>query len=141
VWFHKAGTSGYVQRRALTASTTGTWSTSYVAGDDYRVYASSGPGSTAPVLIQVAPTITGPATRIVRRGSTVPLAGTGLPGQVLTLHFHAAGTPAGDYSILRSVLVRPDGTWQRPYIAGTDYRIFASLPNGRTSPTVLIQAR
>lgn len=141
IWFHEAGSTGYVQRRSLRASPSGTWSTSYVANDDYRIYATSGTNQSSPVLVQVAPTITGPSSRVVRRNSTVTIAGTGSPGQLVTLHFHRAGTAATDYSILRAVPVDAAGRWSRSYVATTDYRYYATLPNGQRSATVLTQAR
>jgi hypothetical protein len=141
VWFQKAGTSTYTLRRGLTASSAGAWSTTYVAGDDYRIYATSGTGKTAPVLIQVAPTISGAATRTVRKGSTATITGTGIPGRVVTLHMHKAGTASTDYSVLRTAMIRSTGTWSLSYVASVDYRFYASLPNGRVSPTFLVQAR
>jgi hypothetical protein len=141
VWFHRAGSTGYVQRRTVTASSTGAWSTTYIAGDDYRIYATDGADQTAPILVQVAPTIAGAASQVVRKGSTYTIRGTAIPANTVTVHFHKAGTPASDYSIVRSVPVGGNATWTRPYVASTDYRFFASLPNGQVSPTVLVQAR
>lgn len=141
VWFRQAGTATFVKRRTLTASSAGAWSTTYVANDDYRVYATCRTAQSAQVLVQVAPTINGAATRTVKKKSTVTLTGTGLPGQTLTLHFHKAGTAANDYSIVRSVSVTRTGSWSRAFVADVDYRIYATLPNAQTSPTVLVQAR
>jgi hypothetical protein len=39
VWFHRRDSTGYVVRRTVTASSSGRWSSSYVANDDYRYYA------------------------------------------------------------------------------------------------------
>lgn len=39
VWFHKRNSTGYVVRRTVTASSSGRWSTTYAADDDYRYYA------------------------------------------------------------------------------------------------------
>jgi hypothetical protein len=141
VWFRRAFTSEYVQRRSLVADCYGAWSTSYVANDDYRLYATSGTGQTPSVLIQIAPTIAGAASQVVKKGSTYTITGTGIPGKVLTLHFHKAGTPANDYSIRRTVTINSEGAWSRPYAATVDYRFFASLSNGQKSRTVLVQAR
>jgi SpoIID/LytB domain protein len=41
VWFHRRNVAGYTKRRTLVADSTGRWSTSYLAGDDYRYYAVS----------------------------------------------------------------------------------------------------
>jgi hypothetical protein len=141
LWFRQAGASSYVQRRTLSASSGGAWSTTYVANDDYRLYATCRTAQSTQVLVQVAPTTNGAATRTVKKKSTVTLTGTGLPGKTLTLHFHRAGTAATDYSILRTVTVGSNGIWSRPYVADVDYRVYATLPNATSSPTVLIQAR
>lgn len=141
VFFHKAGTPGYTQRRTVTASSSGMWSTSYLAGDDYRIYATSGTSRSSTILVQVAPTISGAVSLTVKKGSTYTITGTAIPGNTLTVHFHKAGTAPNDYSILRTVTVTNNGTWARPYVAATDYRFFASLPNGQVSQTVLVQAR
>jgi uncharacterized protein YkwD len=141
VWFHRAGTSGYTQRRTLTATSGGSWQTTYVAGDDYRIYATSGSARSSPVLVQVAPVIAGGASHVVRKGSTYTIAGSAIPGAVVTISFHKAGTASNDYSILRTVRVGSDGTWSRPYLASVDYRFFASLSNGQVTSSVLVQAR
>jgi hypothetical protein len=141
VWFRSAHESAFVQRRTLVAGSNGVWSTSYTATDDYRLYATNGSAQSAVLLEQIAPTVNGPTSRTVRRNSTVAISGTATPGATVTLHFHKAGTAASDYSILRTVSVGSRGSWSRSYLASTDYRYFASLPNGQVSPTVLAQAR
>jgi hypothetical protein len=141
VWFQRGGGNGYQQRRSLTAAADGSWHTSYVAGDDYDVYATDG-GTPSPIThIRLTPTIDGPATRVVRRGTTTTLTGTGIPGATLTLHFHRAGTAPDDYSLLRTVTVGASGRWSRPLTPTSDYRLYASLPNGQRSPAVLVRAR
>src|SRR4051812_36454074 len=58
VWYHKAFVDGYVQRDTVTAPPCeGSWGTSYVADDDYRIFASSGGSNTPSILVQIAPTI------------------------------------------------------------------------------------
>jgi hypothetical protein len=141
IWFHEAGSNGYVQRRTLTASSTGAWSTSYTANDDYRVYAGSGTTQSGSVLVQIAPAISGANPRTVPRNSTCTVSGTGIPGATLTVHFHKASTATNDYSILRTVTVASNGTWTRSYLASVDYRLYASLPNGQISTNLLVQAR
>jgi hypothetical protein len=141
LWFHGAGTTGYTQQRTLTAASNGTWSMSYVAGNDYRIYATSGTAQSPTILVQIAPTISGPATHIVPKGSTYTMTGTGIPGATLTVHFHKSGTATSDYSILRTVVVAGNGTWSRAYAATVDYRFYATLPNGLASQNVLVQAR
>jgi SpoIID/LytB domain protein len=41
VWFHRRNVAGYTKRRTLVADAAGRWSTTYIAGDDYRYYAVS----------------------------------------------------------------------------------------------------
>ena len=91
------------RRRTPTATSTGTWGTSYLANDDYSVYATNGTAQSASVPIQVAPAITGPATRTVLKNSTNTITGTGtgIPGTTVTVRFHKAGTAATDYRALR----------------------------------------
>jgi hypothetical protein len=141
VWLRKAGATTFVQRQTVTASSTGAWSAGYVADNDYRVYATVGTAASQTILVQVAPTIAGATTRMVRRNSTYVITGTGTPGATLTVHFHKAGTAANDYSIVRTTTIAANGGWSRSYVAAVDYRFFVSLPNGCVSPAVLVQAR
>lgn len=137
-----SGHTGYVLRQTLTASTSGRFSTTYIAGDDYRYYAQVGSTVSAGVLTQAAPTLAGPLGRVVKKNSTVVLKGTGVAGSTVRLHFHKAGTEATDYSIVRDVVVASNGTWNRPYVALVDYRLFASSTlNATTTSTYLVQAR
>jgi hypothetical protein len=66
IYFHQRGETGYLLRRTLTATSAGTFSTSYVAGDDYRYYAQVGTTMSDGVLTQVAPTVTGPSSQTVK---------------------------------------------------------------------------
>lgn len=141
LWFHRAGSLGYTMRDTLVTSAPGTWTTTYDADDDYRVYATAGPTRSATVLVQIRPNVDGPTNRIVPRNSTVALSGTATPGGALTLHFHRAWTPADDYSIVRTVRMGVNGAWSRPFVASVDYRYYVSLPNGQRSPAYLTQAR
>jgi protocatechuate 3,4-dioxygenase beta subunit len=139
VYFHRANSSGYVKRRTLTASSSGTWSTTYVANDDYRIYATSGTAKSAIVTVLVAPTIAGATTRSAAQGSTYTITGTGIPGATLSVHFHKAGTASNDYSIVRRVKVGSGGSWSYSFVASVDYRFYATLPNSQRSSTVLVQ--
>jgi hypothetical protein len=139
VWFRQAFASDYSKRRTLTASCNSTWSTSYVANDDYRIYATAGASQSGTILVQILPTITGAQESEVKKGSTHTIVGTGTPGKTLTVHFHKAGT--NDYSIVRTLTIPSSGNWTRPYVASADYRFFVSLPNGQQSPPYLVQAR
>jgi hypothetical protein len=141
LWYHGAGSTGYVRGQSVTASGSGAWNTGYVANNDYRVYATCGSAQSPGILVQIAPTISGGSSHVVRTGSTYTISGTGIPGATLTVHFHKAGTATNDYSLLRTVSVASNGSWSRPYVASMDYRFYASLPNGQVSPVVLVQAR
>ena len=143
VFFHRAGQAGYVQRRSLQASDSGTFSTSYQANDDYRYYAQVGASTTPAVLTQATPTVNGPYTRSAPRNSTVLLSGHAAPNTPVTLHFHRAGTPAGDYSIIRTVASNSNGTWTRPLALVTDQRLYATrgASSEAQAARYLIQAR
>jgi hypothetical protein len=140
IWFHRAGDSGYTQRRTLTSSPAGAWSTSYEALDDYRLYATTRSARSHQILVKVKPVINGAGSRSVRKGTTYTIAGTGIPGAAVTVHFHKAGTAPDDFSLLRTVTVSGDGSWSRSYVAAVDYRFFATLPNGTRSTTILVKA-
>ena len=64
-----------MQRRTLVASSNGVWSTSYTATDDYRIYATNGSAQSAGQLEQIAPTVSGPTSRTVRRNANVAISG------------------------------------------------------------------
>ena len=145
VHFHKAGTAAadYGIARSVTARADGTWSRSIAASSDYRYYATVPSGTSATVLFQPAPTLTGPVSRVVPANQRHTLTGTALAGSTVFLHFHRRGTAATDYSIVRSVTAASDGTWQRSYLADTDYRVFTSRAAGADSsdgPRYLLQA-
>jgi hypothetical protein len=142
VWFHKSGVAGYTDRRQLTGNpASGAWTTSYVANDDYRLYATAGGDTSNAILVQVRVTMANAAAATVPFGSTFTISGTGIPGEVVSLHFHKQGTPAADYSIVRTVEVGSTGTWVRAVVATCDYRFFATAPNGTSTGTALVQAR
>ena len=143
VFFHRAGQTGFVQRRSIQASDSGTFSTSYQANDDYRYYAQDGASTSPAVLTQAAPTVDGPATRTAPRSRTVVVSGHAAPNSPVALHFHRAGTAADDYSIIRTVRSNNSGVWTRGFDLNTDYRLFTTrttTPNGQ-SASYLIQAR
>ena len=77
--------------------------------------------------------IAGAAVQQPPIGSMFVLRGTGPANTVITLHFHRAGTPAWDYSLLRTVTTDGNGQWSRPVAATADYRYYASAGSGATS--------
>ena len=82
--------------------------------------------------------IDGPATVNPAPNGPYAITGTAPAGATVTLHFHQAGTPAADYSIVRSLTAGADGTWSRTITASSDYRYYATVP-GATSGAVLFQ--
>ena len=144
--FHRAGTPAgdYSIVRTVRADARGAWSRPITPDTDYRYYATAGSATSPTVLYQPVPTLTGPAARVVPRNAPYVLRGTSAPGSVLYLHFHAPGTPADDYSIVRRVSANGAGAWSRSYLAAVDYRMFVSRypgDDGSASPTFLLQAR
>jgi hypothetical protein len=126
VWFHHPRVAGYQQLRSVQADGNGVWSTSFKPNDDFRYYAQVGTTLSATVLEQLTPSVSGAATRVVKKGHTVVLSGHGAPHSSVLLHFHKAGTPASDFSLVRSVHVQANGVWSRPVVVSVDYRVYAS---------------
>jgi hypothetical protein len=141
VSFHGAWNYDVVYIAEVTAGCDSTWHVTHPAYDDYDIRATRSGTSTPFVYVNVLPTISGTAAHVVPKGSTYTIRGTGRPGSTLTLHFHKAGTPLNDYSILRPVQVDGGGAWSRPYLASVDYRFYATSSTGYQSQTVLVQAR
>jgi hypothetical protein len=126
VFFHRAGVPGYVQRRTLQADSNGVFVTSFAPNDDYRYYAQVGTKQSVGVLEQTTPSVVGTATRLAKKGHTIVLVGHGAPHTSVLLHFHKAGTPATDYSLLRSVHVDANGVWTKSVVVSVDYRVYGS---------------
>jgi hypothetical protein len=146
IWFHKrtpiGGTQLYTKRRSLTVGADGTFTTSYVANDDYRYYAKVGTAKSAINLTKIPVRIDGPRTRASTRLQGYHLTGVAVPTIVVRLHLHAKGTPADDYSITRTVNVESNGTWSFKIASNTDYRVIALSPANDTSTTsYLLQER
>jgi hypothetical protein len=126
VFFHRANVAGYVQRRTLQADGNGVFVTSFRPNDDYRYYAQVGGKKSSAVLEQVTPSVVGASRRVAAKGATIVLVGHGAPHGSVLLHFHKAGTPATDYSLLRAVHVDANGVWTKPVVVSVDYRVYAS---------------
>ena len=126
--FHRAGTKAtdYSVLRTVTADATGFWSRAITADVDYRYYATDAELSTDVVLNAPSPTISGPLSRSITRGSVYLVSGKAVANTTVYLHLHAAGTPAGDYSIVHAVPVDSAGGWSRPDRARSDYRMYVS---------------
>ncbi|MCU1692118.1 MAG: hypothetical protein JWM64_1209 [Frankiales bacterium] len=137
----KRGATAFTKVGSVTSDAAGAFTFPLTVVDDVRYYAVAGTTTSAAGLVQVAPSIDGAASRVVKKGSTVTLSGTGVPGTVVTLSFHRAGTAASDYSTVRSVTVSSTGTWSRPFKADVDHRFYATGVTKVRSGTVLVQAR
>ena len=126
--FHKAGTpaNDYSIVRTVAADDTGFWLRPITANIAYRYYATDGTLTSANVLNAPTPTVKSPLRALAALGSTYTLTGGAPPNSVVYVHFHAAGSPASDYSIVRSVNVDDTGAWARPYLVIQDYRFFTS---------------
>jgi hypothetical protein len=138
VWFRQRGATEFVLRRQLTASNDGTFSTTFLANDDYRWYASSGNCTTAPGLTQVTSWTTGP--RYAARGSVVPITVHGPAAASVAVYLRE---PGGTYRLARTGRLDRTGTFRTSYVARTDERYYAVTgPNGRVSAeAVLTQVR
>src|SRR3954471_7000715 len=99
--------------RALTASSTGAWTSSFTANDDYAWSASTQGWSTPNATTTVVPDVTSPApttthSLFVAKGGSLVLAGTGLPSST----FVPVTTPVGGKPVAgAAVTVRTDGAW------------------------------
>ena len=142
--FHKSGTpvGSYGLVRTLTTPTSGTWTRPIAAVFDYRYYATldttAGQVSSGNVLFQPSPIVNGPLNVITAKNKPFTITGKAAPYSLLYLHFHKQGTPAADYSIVRSVRTNSVGVWSRVILASSDYRYYASrnaadTPAGRAN--------
>jgi hypothetical protein len=130
-----------VRERARTAFTglttsrpdaSGRFAASYQANDDYAAYASGDRCDSATRLLQIQPTISGPAT--VRRGQSVSLTVTGLPTAPVALYFHKAGTTG--YVNRRLSSLGKAGIYTTSYVADADYRYYAVVGNDHRASNI-----
>ena len=143
--FHKAGTAAtdYSIVRTVLADNNGNWTRAITANVDYRYYANVGSTMSNNVLSQPTATLDGPLSRVATLNALYTLTGTATPGTAVYLHFHAAGTAATDYSIVRLVTADANGNWTRPYLAIRDYRLYVSRSASASASytSYLVQAR
>ena len=136
--FHKSGTptGSYGLIRTLTTPASGVWTRPMAASFDYRYFATldttAGQVSSNNVLFQPSPLINGPLNVTTAKNLPYTITGKAAPYSLLYLHFHKAGTPAADYSIVRAVRTNSVGTWSRAILASSDYRYYASRNPGDT---------
>ena len=83
-------------------------------------------------------TISGDAVQNPLYAGTFVITGTAEANARVDLHFHKPGTPAADYSTVRSVTADSKGNWSRSILATTDYRYYASAGT-RTTGVILNQ--
>lgn len=136
--FRKRGQSAFQIRRTLTPKPDGTFSTSFLAIDDYRLYASTSRCDSPPLLVQAQPVMSGPAT--VRRGSPVTLLVRAPQGVPVKVYFHRAGTSG--YTARRTGSTDSSGRYATTYLADADYRYYAITgPGTRSSNNGLTQVQ
>ena len=132
--------------RTVISDSNGNWTRQIKANVDYRYYATVGTDSantSTGVLNQPQATVDGPYARTVAKNQSYALTGTSVPGSTVYIHFHKGGTPANDYSIVRSVTADASGNWSRSFVASTDYRLYVSRAASDSSGdgNYLFQAR
>ncbi len=144
IWFHKRtpryDPQVYTKRRSLIVGADGTFSTSYVANDDYRYFAQVGAAKSSNHLTQIPVHINGPARQTAVRDAGYHLTGQAIPNTLVKFHLHSKGTAPGVYNMVRTANVRSDGTWSFGIASNTDYRVFAiSGANNTFTPSYLLQ--
>ena len=148
--FRKAGMAAgdYSLTRNIITPANGVWVRPIAAIFDYRFYSTitttTGLVSSGNVLFQPTVLINGPLNVTTAKNLPYTITGKAAPYSLLYLHFHKAGTPAADYSIVRAVSVNSVGTWSRAILASSDYRYFASrnaadTPAGRANYRFIAQ--
>ena len=134
--FRKAGSPAgdFSLVRTVTATADGTWRRDITASVDYVYYATividGALIRSGTLLNQPTPIVNGPTTVTTLRNRSVTITGQAAPLSTVFLHFHKAGTPASDYSIVRPVSVSSTGQWQRALLANVDYRFYVSRAAG-----------
>ena len=90
VYFHKQGATGYTRRRSVVAGPDGSWTTSFVADLDYRVYGVSQGLAGGSVLVKaLGTTLIAPAE--VKAGAVIRLSGLARPSSTVVVGLHRAG--------------------------------------------------
>jgi hypothetical protein len=134
----RRGASTFAPLATAGPNADGGFSAHLQANDDYAVYAAGGRCDSPPRLIQIRPTISGPAT--VRRGTSVTLTVTGVPAAPVAVYFHKAGSTG--YSKRRISTLASNGVYTTTFLADSDYRYYALVGNDRRmSNGGLTQAR
>ncbi|MCU1589982.1 MAG: hypothetical protein JWP11_1238 [Frankiales bacterium] len=138
ILFRKRGQTAFQVRRSLTPAADGTFSTSFTADDDYRLYAATSRCDSPPVLVPATPTVAGPAT--AARNRTVKVLVRAAAGVPISLYFHRIGTTG--YALARRGTTVANGTYTATYKATADYRYYAVTgPDSRRSNVALTRVR
>ena len=89
-----------------------------------------------PLPEDAALAISGASRRFSAYGSAFAITGTAGPGTRVSLHFHPAGQPASDFSVVRTVDADATGAWQWPLTVAGDNSYYATVGD-QTTATVL----
>lgn len=138
ILFRRRGQTQFEPRRALNPAADGSFSTSVIANDDYRLYAETDRCDSPSVLLQAMPIVAGPRAVARNTDVTVRVRAAGYVG--VSLYFHREGTAV--YALARRGTTGADGTYTTKYRATADYRYYAITgPGNRRSNSALTQAR
>ena len=127
--FRRRGQSDFVVRRSLTANSDGRFAASYIADDDYQIYARTAGCDSAVDEARAGPTITGPAT--AKAGDTVRLIVAAPPRTAVTIAFQTP--PQRDFVTRRRGVTDSAGTYRTSYRADRTYLYYARAHSGETS--------
>lgn len=136
VLFRKRGESQFVARRLLRPDAWGRFSTTYVANDDYRYYATAS-GCASPIaLTTVNPAVEAPAR--AARFAPVSLTVRSVPDVLVQVYFRRAGSTT--FELRRTGRTSASGIYRTQYVSAVDHRYYAVTgPNGRVSNVGLTQ--
>ena len=134
VWFSRRGEGQFTRRRDGVTAADGTFRTSYLANDEYTVFATSGGRSSARVLTRVSalpPLMSAPAPKVavtappaVDAGAGVAVVVTGTPGAEVDVWFRRRGVEV--WSRLREGVFDAAGKWSTTYVGLDDHEYFAT---------------
>ena len=143
VWFARRGDPTFSRRREALFGPDGTFRTSYIANDQYTVFAVSGAHTSRRVTttLNVLPPLTAPAPAkvvvdapsVIDAGEGVPVMVTGTPGAVVEMWFRRRGSEV--WSRRRDGQFDAHGRWSTSYLAVDDHEYWASS-QGRSSSDV-----
>ena len=136
IWRRQRLHTAYALSATVTAGSKGTFSWSYVAGDDFRWYAKTLAGHSTPGLTQIGVSATGPS--VVDQGRLATLTGTTLPKQKVEI-WQAPGGSSG-FVKAATVTARTDGTWSWAYTVTATRRSYALARDWRSATVTTLLA-